>query len=127
MKGNKEIDEAVERIIRLATTAKPHLLEKSKQCGCACCGAVFHNSDIKAFEGESGICPRCGMKSLIPGEQGIPLTPQALRKCSSLIHEAIMDNETGIVMFSNRQRKYINRVQSFPKGAKPKNKLMEGA
>lgn len=56
----------------------------SSLCGCFYCGAIFPPSEISdwtdAWEGagQTALCPRCGIDSVIGSESGYPVTSEFL-------------------------------------------------
>lgn len=42
---------------------------KSKKCGCYYCCNIFHAKEVTSFtdEGETALCPVCGVDAVIPG------------------------------------------------------------
>ncbi len=57
----------------------------SKQCGCFYCLAIFPPSEFDEWidewegEGQTALCPRCGIDSVIGSESGYPITPEFLK------------------------------------------------
>jgi hypothetical protein len=52
-------------------------VECSAICGCFYCLAVFPPSDIKSWVGQGGqtaLCPRCGIDSVLGSGSGVPIT-----------------------------------------------------
>ena len=60
------------------------LLKKSKKCGCFCCGKIFDSSEIIEWaidrNGDTALCPYCGIDSVLPDSAGYPLTEEFLMK-----------------------------------------------
>jgi len=56
------------------------IISKSKQCGCFYCFALFSPSEIKDWvdEGNTSLCPRCGMDSVIGDAVGIEVNKELL-------------------------------------------------
>lgn len=59
----------------------------SQSCGCFYCCSVFSPTEIEewvdedpAGTGQTALCPRCGIDSVIGSGAGIPLTPEFLSK-----------------------------------------------
>jgi hypothetical protein len=58
----------------------------SAQCGCFYCCAIFPPSEITEWidewegVGQTAMCPRCGIDSVIGDESGYPVTPAFLRE-----------------------------------------------
>ena len=52
----------------------------SRQCGCFFCGSIFRPRDITGWSdgrpatGETALCPRCGIDSVIGDASGAPIT-----------------------------------------------------
>lgn len=62
-----------------------HELQRSTICGCFYCCGEFEPGDIHAWvdEGEDGVgqtalCPRCGVDSVIGSASGYPITQEFL-------------------------------------------------
>ena len=60
-------------------------VEAAPRCGCFYCLAVFAPGEIGKWvdEGDTAVCPRCGIDSVIPEAAGISLRPallQAMRR-----------------------------------------------
>ena len=61
-------------------------VEASERCGCFYCGHIFAPADIKdwiddsapGLPGETALCPRCGIDSVIGSAAGFPITPDFL-------------------------------------------------
>ena len=53
----------------------------STQCGCYHCLAVFAKTEIKEWtdDGETAICPRCQIDTVIPDETGVEMTTENLK------------------------------------------------
>ena len=53
---------------------------RSALCGCFYCLAVFQPSEIAAWcdEGDTALCPRCGIDSVIGDASGFPVTSPEL-------------------------------------------------
>ncbi len=56
----------------------------STKCGCYYCLAVFEKSEIKEWTdgGETALCPRCSIDSVIADSTGFELTEENLRKAN---------------------------------------------
>ncbi|HSN91179.1 MAG TPA: hypothetical protein VLS93_08110 [Anaeromyxobacteraceae bacterium] len=59
----------------------------SESCGCFYCCSVFHPTEIedwvdedRAGAGQTALCPRCGIDSVIGSNAGIPLTQEFLSR-----------------------------------------------
>jgi hypothetical protein len=56
----------------------------SEQCGCFYCCTIFRPSEIEDWTdewegvGQTALCPRCGIDSVIGSESGYPVTPEFL-------------------------------------------------
>ena len=52
----------------------------SESCGCFYCGGTFRPSEIADWvdSGQTALCPRCGIDSVIGSEAGFPLTKDFL-------------------------------------------------
>lgn len=65
-------------------------IERSVQCGCFCCGAIFRPSEIKEWidpvrkgKGYTALCPRCGIDSVL-ADACIELTPELLAEMEKI-------------------------------------------
>jgi hypothetical protein len=49
-------------------------LQKSRVCGCFYCMSIFLPSEIDEWtdDGQSALCPKCGIDSVIGSESGYP-------------------------------------------------------
>ena len=62
----------------------------SEQCGCFYCGAIFPPSRIDVWaheppppdegEGQTAMCPECGIDSVLGDRSGFPITPEFLKR-----------------------------------------------
>lgn len=61
-------------------------IESSLICGCYFCVSIFNSKDIKdwADEGETAICPLCGIDAIVPDEKDVSLTKEYLQKIHDL-------------------------------------------
>jgi len=56
----------------------------SERCGCFYCCAVFPVAEVADWTdawkgvGQTALCPRCGIDSVIGSESGYPVTPEFL-------------------------------------------------
>ena len=57
-------------------------IEKSKDCGCFFCLCMLKPEDIKKWvdNGETAICPRCGIDSVIGDGSGVKVSAALLTK-----------------------------------------------
>jgi NAD-dependent SIR2 family protein deacetylase len=57
-------------------------LEKSSLCGCFHCLAIFPPSDIVEWidEGQTALCPKCPVDSVIGSASGYPVTTEFLKR-----------------------------------------------
>jgi uncharacterized paraquat-inducible protein A len=57
-------------------------LEKSEQCGCFYCIAIFPPSAIDEWADsyQTAMCPRCGIDSVIGSASGYPITAEFLNR-----------------------------------------------
>jgi hypothetical protein len=62
----------------------------SDRCGCFCCCAVFKATEITEWIdeddegiGQTAMCPRCGIDSVIGSASGFPITARFLAKMES--------------------------------------------
>ena len=60
-------------------------VERSERCGCFCCLATFAPSEIHEWcdedasgQGQTPLCPRCGIDAVLASASGFPLTPAFL-------------------------------------------------
>jgi len=59
---------------------------ESEECGCFCCCVVFNPSEINEWvdeiegQGQTALCPKCGIDSVIGSISGYPITSSFLRK-----------------------------------------------
>ncbi len=55
-------------------------IELSSQCGCFNCNRIFHSSEVEDYtdDGETALCPYCGVDSLIADASGIQLSEEFL-------------------------------------------------
>jgi hypothetical protein len=57
----------------------------SEQCGCFYCCAIFPSKEIAEWVdqsqgvGQTALCPRCGIDSVIGAESGYPVTREFLK------------------------------------------------
>jgi hypothetical protein len=63
---------------------------KSSICGCFCCLSMFAPDDIEDWVdvdetgiGQTALCPRCGIDSVLGSASGYPVTPELLRRMSA--------------------------------------------
>lgn len=54
----------------------------SKECGCFYCGAIFSSSEIMDWVdgGQTALCPKCGIDSVIGSHSGFPVTKDFLNQ-----------------------------------------------
>ena len=72
--------------IRVHRQSTRHLVEvlASDGCGCFYCRAIFKPSEIGGWVdeweggGQTALCPRCGIDSVIGSESGYPITEESL-------------------------------------------------
>jgi hypothetical protein len=60
---------------------------ESSLCGCFYCGSIFPPSEIEEWiddqttgEGQTALCPRCGVDSVIGDRSGYPITKEFLER-----------------------------------------------
>jgi len=60
-------------------------LLSSSDCGCFYCSAVFAPQQIQDWtdDGDTALCPRCGIDSVIGSAAGFPLTKEFLGRMKS--------------------------------------------
>lgn len=59
------------------------LIGQGVKCGCFCCGLTFDGGEIRAWTGhpgESALCPRCGVDSVLPEAGDLKVTKALLRR-----------------------------------------------
>lgn len=58
---------------------------RSDQCGCFYCMAIFPPDRISEWvdDGQTALCPECGIDSVIGSASGIPIENQFLREMQS--------------------------------------------
>ena len=51
-------------------------IKRSTFCGCYCCCKIYHSNDIKEWcdNGNTAICPQCGVDAVIGDKSGLPIT-----------------------------------------------------
>ena len=56
-------------------------IEQSHKCGCFSCCEIFDASEVVDFidNGETALCPHCGIDSVIGDASGLEITPQFLK------------------------------------------------
>lgn len=56
-------------------------VEASEACGCFYCLEVFPPTEIGSWwdDGQTAVCPRCGIDSVIGSASGFPITVEFLR------------------------------------------------
>src|SRR6476660_738045 len=61
-------------------------IEASEKCGCFYCGAIFSPAEITDWlneskaGGQTALCPRCSIDSVIGSQSGFPITPEFLSR-----------------------------------------------
>jgi len=63
-------------------------LEASERCGCFYCGLIFGPREVRDWiddsapgtPGETALCPKCGIDSVIGSAAGYPITPAFLQQ-----------------------------------------------
>lgn len=68
-----------------ASSSHRSLLSQSDLCGCFYCEAMFSPGEIREYtdRGQTALCPRCSIDSVIPSAAGYALTapfPSAMEK-----------------------------------------------
>jgi len=55
-------------------------IERSDQCGCFYCQKTFAPSTIREWwdDGQTAVCPHCGIDSVLGSASGFPLTTEFL-------------------------------------------------
>ena len=59
-------------------------IEASSRCGCFYCRAVFAPAEVAEWidepgGGQTALCPRCGIDSVVGSASGVPITAAFLR------------------------------------------------
>jgi len=72
----------IEQLIKLHKCAINNRkdIQKSDTCGCFYCGNIFYSGDITEWtdNGETAICPHCGVDSVICNKKGYTVTQKDL-------------------------------------------------
>jgi hypothetical protein len=57
-------------------------LQRSSLCGCFYCFATFTPAEVSEWidEGQTALCPKCPVDSVIGSASGFPITPDFLRR-----------------------------------------------
>ncbi|MGE7666975.1 cytoplasmic protein [Ureibacillus composti] len=57
-------------------------LEKDKICGCFYCEEIYHPTNITEWidDGNTALCPYCGIDAVIGESSGYPITEQFLKE-----------------------------------------------
>ena len=56
-------------------------LEASEVCGCIACERIYFPSEIVRWvDGETALCPHCGVDAVVGSASGIPIMPGVLRR-----------------------------------------------
>ena len=66
-------------------------LKKHKQCGCFFCISVQESKDVTEFcdDGDTGLCPRCDIDSLLPNVVDLELLAEMHEKCFVKLSETL--------------------------------------
>jgi hypothetical protein len=63
------------------TRANRMELEESEVCGCLACERIYFPSEIVRWaDGETAVCPHCGIDAVVGSASGIPIMPGVLRR-----------------------------------------------
>ena len=63
------------------TRANRMELEASEVCGCLACERIYFPSEIERWaDGETAVCPHCGIDAVVGSASGIPIMPGVLRR-----------------------------------------------
>ena len=63
------------------TRANRMELEASEVCGCIACERIYFPSEVVRWaEGETALCPHCGVDAVVGSASGIPIMPGVLRR-----------------------------------------------
>ena len=73
------MENLIEKAAKLSLNNSSHVA-KSKKCGCYYCCGIFDAKEVKSFidEGETALCPVCGVDAVIPGSIIENLTSELL-------------------------------------------------
>ena len=81
----RETDPELEKAHKFSFENKEALL-KDKVCGCFYCLEIFDPKEIEIWlhdkNGETAVCPYCGIDAVIGESSGFPITKDFLRKMS---------------------------------------------
>lgn len=57
-------------------------LVKNAKCGCFYCGALYESEEIHEWidNGDTAVCPYCGVDSVLPSGLSYPLTSEFLKE-----------------------------------------------
>lgn len=58
------------------------VIERSHRCGCFCCCSMFEAASVDEWvdNGETALCPRCGVDAVIGDASGFGLSEDLLKK-----------------------------------------------
>ena len=61
-------------------------LKQSLKCGCFSCGRIFDATEVEDYidDGETALCPYCGVDSVIGDASGIELNPKLLNELNKM-------------------------------------------
>lgn len=62
--------------------------------GCICCGKIFPRDRIKNLEGDTAVCPFCGMKTILAVGGEIQVDPESLCQYGRIIQEDIVEKDS---------------------------------
>ena len=68
------------KLAHKASSNHRSVLNQSNLCGCFYCEATFRPDEIREYtdRGQTALCPRCSIDSVIPSAAGYALTPRFL-------------------------------------------------
>lgn len=74
----------MKKILKEAHKASSHhrkLVQASEQCGCFHCLSVFKSGQVREWtdQGETALCPDCGIDSVLPAAAGYALSQEFLK------------------------------------------------
>jgi hypothetical protein len=58
------------------------LIRKSETCGCFHCASIVSSRSVSSWcdEDQTGLCPQCGVDSLVPAAAGFPMNQAFMKK-----------------------------------------------
>lgn len=78
------MDENISKEYHKHTIKNRTEIEHSKMCGCASCCNIYPATDIVDFyndvQGETAVCPECGVDAVIGDACGLPINEKVLEE-----------------------------------------------